>query len=143
MLNSFHEEIVKITEANYETRLALESQKEETHIQKIQDAINEIEDNILSGDYQQRISSTAAKGYRKCVLFEFDGTSKKHEFPLTFLFYGPKKDRGHGSGLEFFEKIDVECIMKKLSVELAPFKLHLACKHWGNRKRIHSLIVSW
>jgi hypothetical protein len=142
MLKTFHEQIVSLSKKNYETRLALESQREESHLQKIQDAIDIVVDIILSGEYRQFITDAAYKGYRTCKVFEFESTCKQDEFHLVFLFYGPKKDKGHGKGLKFFENIEIVSLMKRLSVELAPFEVSLTCRRAAH-KRIQSLYLSW
>ena len=142
MLKTFHNEMVKLSESNYETRLALESQYEETHIQKMQDAIDRVVEMIINGEYQQSITVAASKGYRRCKIFEFDTSCKQYEFPMMFLFYGPKKDSGHGKGLKFFQNLEIDSVMKKLSIELSPFKLSLSRKMISN-KLIHTLNISW
>ena len=142
MLKTFHNEMVKLSKSNYETGLALESQYEETHLQKMQDAIDRLVEMILSGEYQQSITIAASKGYRRCKIFDFDTSCKQYEFPLMFLFYGPKNDKGHGKGLKFFESVEIDSVMNRLSVELSPFKLSLSSKRISN-KAIHSLHISW
>ena len=142
MLASFHAQIVELAKSNYETRLALESQHEETHVQKIQDATDTIVEFIMNSNFQEVISNAASRGYRHCTLFQFSSASKQDNFPLTFLFYGPRKNKGHGSGLSFFKNLDIDYVMKKLSVELSPFKLKID-KIRKHHLTLHYLIAMW
>ena len=121
MLHAFYMQTVQTTNENFETRLALESQRQESHLENMKHAIQTVFDMTTQCEYRTKITEAASKGYNKCTLYTFSTSESIHGFPISFLMFGPKMDRGNGKGLKYFENANVESFIKKIIAEFQPF----------------------
>lgn len=142
-MNSFFTEIAELTINNTQTRVELERQKQNENTEKIKRGIDNIFNNIISGQsYKEKITETASKGYNKCSIYEFPTDAKEEEtdLPLVFLFKGPKFDKGQGYGLGFFNQIRVDALLHRLNREFDPFRVFF---YFNAKSQTFKLDVIW